>query len=63
VNGTSLSSFKSSASIKGDCAVVWIPQSGTKYHSRSSCSNMVNPRRVTLHEATSQGYTACKRCH
>lgn len=43
-------------------AMVWIPQSGTKYHSRSSCSNMKNPMHVSLSTAVSQGYTPCKKC-
>ena len=43
--------------------MVWIPSSGSKYHSNSSCSGMKNPRQVTLSEAKSKGYTPCKRCH
>lgn len=44
--------------------MVWIPTNGgTKYHSRSGCSNMKNPQQVTLDEAQSRGFTACKRCH
>lgn len=44
--------------------LVWIPTNGgTKYHSRSSCSNMNNPRQVTLDEAIELGFTACARCH
>lgn len=42
---------------------VWIPQSGSKYHSRASCSGMDNPQKVTLEEAQAMGYTACKRCY
>lgn len=42
---------------------VWIPQSGSKYHRSSGCSNMKNPTQVTLNEAQSLGYTACKRCY
>ena len=42
---------------------VWIPESGSKYHSRSNCSGMDNPQKVTLEEAQAMGYTACKRCH
>lgn len=42
---------------------VWIPQSGSKYHSRSGCSGMENPKEVTLSEAKSMGYEPCKRCH
>lgn len=43
--------------------MVWIPSSGSKYHSRSSCSGMDNPQEVTLSKAESMGYTPCKRCH
>ncbi len=42
---------------------VWIPQSGKKYQSHSGCSNMNNPTNVTLEQAQSLGYTACKRCY
>lgn len=42
---------------------VWIPQSGSKYHSNSSCSGMNNPTEVTLSEAQSRGYEPCKKCH
>ncbi len=43
--------------------MVWIPQSGTKYHSRPNCSNMKDPTQVTKEEAEAAGYTPCKRCH
>lgn len=43
--------------------LVWIPQSGTKYHSKSSCSKMKNPTQVTRATAESRGYTACKKCY
>lgn len=43
--------------------MVWIPQSGKKYHADSSCSGMKNPRQVSLSEAQSKGYTVCKRCY
>ncbi len=42
---------------------VWISNTGSKYHSRSSCSNMKNPSQVTLEDAKAMGYTACKKCH
>lgn len=42
---------------------VWISGSGKKYHSSSTCSSMSNPRSITLSEAISKGYTACKTCH
>ena len=42
---------------------VWIPTNGgKKYHSKSSCSNMKNPVQVTVREAVSSGFEACKRC-
>ncbi len=43
--------------------MVWIPNSGSKYHSRSGCSNMRNPREVTLSQAINMGYEPCKKCH
>lgn len=43
--------------------MVWIPQSGSKYHKKSSCSNMNNPTEVTISEAEARGYTPCKRCY
>lgn len=45
-----------------DEVMVWIPSSGTKYHSKSSCSNMKDPKEVTKSQAIAKGYTACKRC-
>lgn len=43
--------------------MVWIPATGSKYHSRSDCSGMNNPRQVTLEYAQSHGYEPCKRCY
>lgn len=43
--------------------LVWIPQSGSKYHIDPSCSGMENPTEITLSEAQSMGYEACKRCY
>ena len=41
---------------------VWISKSGSKYHSRSTCSNMKNPSRVTLTAAINKGYASCSKC-
>ncbi len=47
-----------------DSKMVWIPtKGGKKYHKSSDCSNMDDPRNVTLSEAKSLGFTACKRCY
>lgn len=44
--------------------LVWIPTNGGKrYHSNSSCSGMISPRRVDLGEARYLGFTACGRCY
>ena len=43
--------------------MVWIPNSGKRYHSNSSCSGMKNPTKVTLQEAKELGYTACGTCY
>lgn len=45
-----------------DKEMVWIPNSGTKYHSKSTCSNMKNPTQVTKEEAINRGYSACSKC-
>ena len=42
---------------------VWIPNSGSKNHRYSSCSNMRNPRNVSENQAISMGYTPCKKCY
>ena len=41
---------------------VWIPRTGVKYHSYSTCSNMKNPSYVELSRAIQMGYTACSKC-
>lgn len=43
--------------------MVWISTTGSKYHSRSSCSNMKNPSQVTLEQAQALGLTPCKKCY
>lgn len=43
--------------------MVWIPESGSKYHSSPTCSGMENPTQVTLEQAIAWGYEPCKRCH
>ena len=44
--------------------MVWIPTNGGKrYHSNSSCSGMISPRRVDLGKAKALGFTACGRCY
>ncbi len=42
---------------------VWIPQSGSKYHSNKNCSNMKNPNKVTKEYAKEHGYEPCKKCY
>lgn len=42
--------------------MVWIPKSGSKYHSYAGCSNMKNPSQVTEATAKSRGYEPCKKC-
>ena len=43
--------------------LVWIPQSGKKYHITPSCSGMKNPSQVTKQEAEHNGFAPCKRCY
>lgn len=43
---------------------VWVPvNGGTKYHSKKSCSQMVDPVQISKDDAISRGYEACGRCH
>lgn len=42
--------------------MVWIPRTGSKYHSSASCSNMKNPSQVTLDAAIANHYERCSKC-
>ncbi len=53
----------SSQSNHTNSAMVYIPKTGKKYHSNANCSNMKNPRQVSLSEAQNRGFTACKKCY
>ena len=41
---------------------VWLPSSGTKYHSNKNCSGMNAIRQVTVDEALALGYEPCSKC-
>lgn len=41
---------------------VYIPRTGSKYHSTSTCSNMKNPSKVLKSRAIDMGYGQCKKC-
>lgn len=43
--------------------LVWLPKTGSKYHSNPNCSGMKNPTQVPINEAISRGYEACKKCY
>lgn len=43
--------------------MVWIPKSGSKYHSNPSCSNMKNPSQVSIDTAIARGYAPCSKCY
>ncbi len=43
--------------------MVWIPNSGKKYHASASCSGMKNPTEVTKEEAIQRNFTPCKKCY
>lgn len=42
--------------------MVWIPNTGSKYHSYAGCSNMKNPKHVSMSDAIEMGYGQCKKC-
>lgn len=44
--------------------LVWIPTNGgTKYHSKSTCSSMIDPMQVTISEAIALNFDPCGRCY
>jgi hypothetical protein len=48
---------------EGEDIFVYVTESGSKYHSNPSCSDMKAPKKLTLSEAEALEYTPCKRCH
>ena len=55
----------SSGSSSGGGGTVWVSATGTKYHNKNNCGTM-NPskaRQMSLSEAKSKGYQACKNCY
>ena len=47
----------------GSGAMVWIPNTGKRYHTNKKCSGMKNPSYVTIEEAIRRGFTPCKKCY
>ena len=43
--------------------MVWIPNTGQRYHTNKKCSGMKNPSYVTIEEAIRRGFTPCKKCY
>ena len=43
--------------------IVWVSQTGSKFHSRAGCSNMKNPQQITRSQAEAQGKEPCKKCY
>lgn len=66
-NGGGTSGYNSSVttapSYQASGGMVWITESGDKYHSRSGCSGMKNPYQVPLEQAVASGREACKKCY
>lgn len=59
---TTITTTKKPTTTKTTEQMVWIPASGTKYHSKSSCSNMKDPSQISKKRAIELGYSPCKRC-
>lgn len=59
-----LSPVVSSSGDNGGGSMVWLSETGSKYHSIPDCGNM-NPdkaRQISQSEAEAQGYSACSKC-
>ena len=44
-------------------SMVYISQTGSKYHSNPNCSNMKSPSQISLEEAQNMGLEPCSRCY
>lgn len=54
---------KNGNSNTGGTGNVWVPtDGGTKYHSKSTCSGMHNPEKMSEEEAIEEGFSKCGRC-
>lgn len=42
--------------------MVWVSETGLKYHSKSNCSNMRNPVQIPISNAQSRGLDPCQKC-
>lgn len=67
-NSTTPNTYKSNDSYSTPAApstegTVWVPRTGSKYHSKPTCGNMKNPSSMSRSEAESRGFTPCKRCN
>lgn len=60
---TSNQAAESSTAESNTAQMVWIDDTGKKYHSRSTCSNMSNPYQVEIPVAENRGYEPCKKCY
>lgn len=52
-----------SSSNQPDNNMVWIDDTGKKYHNKPTCSNMDAPYQVSREKAISMGKDACKKCY
>lgn len=43
--------------------MVWVSNTGSKYHSNPNCSGMRNPIKETLSDAKSRGLSPCSKCY
>lgn len=50
------------AALADNGTTVYVSKTGSKYHLRSTCSGMKNPRPMTLSEAVAAGYEPCGTC-
>lgn len=42
--------------------LVWLPESGSKFHGNNDCSGMTPAGQVTVSEAKNMGYESCQKC-
>ncbi|MBD5542853.1 MAG: hypothetical protein HDR01_01060 [Lachnospiraceae bacterium] len=60
---TSSQATESSTNETNTAQMVWIDDTGKKYHRKSTCSNMSDPYQVEISTAEGRGYGPCKKCY
>jgi hypothetical protein len=63
-DATLLSLLVVSEGAAGVDSIIWVPMhGGIRYHTNADCSDMFEPRQMSIANAAALGFTACKKCY